>query len=400
MAHELDRRALALLAVGHMLNDVNQGAVPALLPFLVADRGFSYAAASGIVLAVTLISGITQPLLGLYSDRRPLTWLIPLGMLLGGLGIALTGIVTEYWVMIVCMLVSGAGVAAFHPESYRFANYVSRDQRATGMSIFTVGGNLGFALGPILLTGAVVVFGLPGTLVLAVPAAIYAGVLALNLKAIARFRPTRREIAVHAQTHPTRWWAFARLVAVIVLRTMVQYGLLAFVPLFLNRVRLVPIAEANAALVLISVSGALGSLLAGYLADRLGHRRILILLLFVITPVLLLFLSLSGLSSLVMLALAGMATAASFSVAVVLGQTYSESNLGVGSGITTGLAIGLGGLSTPLLGRMADLVGLGPVLFLLAFIPLLAALIALTLPLPREIPREPEIALDSIDIAP
>lgn len=400
MARALDRSTLALLAVGHMLNDVNQGAVPALLPFLVTEQGFSYVAASGILLAVTLISGITQPLLGLYSDRHAITWLIPLGMLLGGLGIALAGIVSNYWLMIGCMLISGVGVAAFHPESYRFANYVSGAERATGISIFTVGGNLGFALGPLLLTGAVLAFGLPGTLVMLIPAAAYALLLLSKLNQISRYRPTSEQLDIKARANPTHWRAFLTVVAVIVLRTVVQYGLLAFVPLFLNQVRFVPIAEANTALVLISLSGAVGTLIAGRLADQIGYKRVLMLLLLAITPLLALFLALTGIASLVLLALAGMATAASFSVAVVLGQAYAESNLGVASGITTGLAIGLGGLSSPLLGRIADTFGLELVLMLLAVIPLIGAALAVSLPALRQVPLHPEINADSVDIAP
>jgi FSR family fosmidomycin resistance protein-like MFS transporter len=396
----LDRQALSLLAIGHLLNDVNQGAVPALLPFLVSEQKFSFVAASGIVLAVTIISGVIQPILGYYSDRRSLAWLIPIGMLLGGVGIAFAGTVSNYWSIIACMLISGAGVAAFHPESYRFANYVSGDERATGMSLFTVGGNLGFALGPILLTGAVLIFGMPGTLVLAAPAGVYALILLMSLKHITRYRPTRAELHNNARANPTHWVAFFTIVGVIVLRTIVQYGLLAFVPLYLNHIRLVPIAQANAALVLISVAGAVGTLIAGRLADRLGYKRILVVLLLAITPLLLLFGNLSGLPALAALALAGMATAASFSVAVVLGQAYAESNLGVASGLTTGLAIGLGGLSSPLLGRIADTYGLATVLLLLTFIPLAAGAVALTLPGKPHVALKREINIDSVDLAP
>lgn len=400
MGHTLDRRALSLLAIGHMLNDVNQGAVPALLPFLVTDQGLTYAAASGVVLAVTLVSGVTQPLLGLYSDRHPITWLIPVGMLLGGLGIALSGVVTDYWGIIACMLVSGAGVAAFHPESYRFANYVSGASRAAGMSVFTVGGSLGFALGPILLTGAVLLFGLPGTLVLLFPAAIFAVILFINLNQIAKYRPTSEQLQDTSQVNPTNWRAFSGVVAVIVLRTIVQYGMLTFIPLYLHQVRLVPIGEANSALVLIALAGAVGTLVAGKLADHLGYKRMLVVVLLLISPALFLFLQTTGVASLVMLAAAGMATSASFTIAVVLGQNFSESNLGVATGITTGFAIGLGGLSSPLLGRMADTVGLLPVLTLLAFIPLAATLIALALPAVNHVQALPQVNTDSVDIAP
>jgi len=144
----MDRRGLVFLAVSHMFNDVSQGAVPALLPFLVTERGLSYVAASGLVLAATVLSSLIQPFLGYYSDRHPIPWLMPFGVLVGGLGLALAGIAPTYWLLVACVLLSGLGVAAYHPEGSRFANYVS-GQRAAGMSYFTVGGTIGFSLGRI-----------------------------------------------------------------------------------------------------------------------------------------------------------------------------------------------------------------------------------------------------------
>ncbi len=186
--NDTDRRALAVLAVSHMFNDVSQGAIPALLPFLVVQRGLSYVAASGVVLAATVISSFIQPALGYYSDRHPLPWLMPLGVLTGGCGIALTGVAPSYWLIIASVLLSGMGVAAFHPEGSRFANYVS-GQRASGMSFFTVGGTVGFALGPVMLTPLVLTFGLPGTLMMVLPALVVAIALVLELPRLVALRP-------------------------------------------------------------------------------------------------------------------------------------------------------------------------------------------------------------------
>src|SRR5918997_1793908 len=173
----VDKRAMAVLSAGHLFTDVNQGAVAALIPFLVAERGLSLAAAGTLVLAATLSSSIVQPLFGFFSDRTPLPALMPLGVVLGGLGIALAGVAPSYPLIFLCIVLSGLGVAAFHPESARFANYVSGSRRARGMSFFSIGGNAGFALGPVVATPLVLAFGLPGTLFLAVPAAIMAAAL-------------------------------------------------------------------------------------------------------------------------------------------------------------------------------------------------------------------------------
>lgn len=376
----LDKRGIGILALGHLLNDVNQGAVSALLPFLVAQRGLSYTSAAGVVLAATLISAILQPLLGVMSDRRPLPWLIPLGMFLGGLGIGLAGLLPDYAFIITAVIISGAGVAAFHPESYRFANYVSRQQRGRGMSIFNVGGNLGFAVGPALITTAVLGLGLDGTWVMAVPATLYALLLWRELPRFNQFRPATRGGKAADADAVTDWSAFVRLTIVIVLRTALYYGLLAFVPAYLISVRGLTIVEANSHLTMISMAGAVGTLLAGTLSDRLGRKRILLMALGALPLLLLGFLNTSGWVASIALMLAGMATAAAFTVGVVMGQEYAAANLGVASGVTTGAAIGLGGLASPLLGRIADVSGLTTVLLILTALPLLAFAIAITLP--------------------
>jgi FSR family fosmidomycin resistance protein-like MFS transporter len=165
----VDRRAMATLSAGHMLTDIAQGAIPALLPFLIVERGLSYAAASALILAATISSSVIQPLFGHISDRRSLPWLMPLGPALGGIGVALIGIAPSYPWTFAAVLVSGIGVASFHPEASRFANYVSGARRASGMSLFSVGGNVGFALGPVVVTPLVLIFGLSGTLFLILP---------------------------------------------------------------------------------------------------------------------------------------------------------------------------------------------------------------------------------------
>jgi len=168
---------MSVLSAGHLFTDLNQGAVAALLPFLVAERGLSLAAAGALILASTVSSSVVQPLFGIFSDNRPMAALMPIGVLLAGGGLSLAGVAPSYPLIFACVVVSGIGVAAFHPEAARFANYVSGTRRARGMSFFSVGGNAGVALGPALTTPFVLIFGLPGTLFLALPAAVMAAVL-------------------------------------------------------------------------------------------------------------------------------------------------------------------------------------------------------------------------------
>jgi FSR family fosmidomycin resistance protein-like MFS transporter len=209
---ELDRGLLARLSCGHAAADLCQGSVPALLPFFVLQRGWSYAAAGILVLAMTVGSSIIQPLFGAVADRLEMRWLMPGGVLLAGAGIALSGVVHSYGLTVLVVAISGIGVAAFHPEGARFANHASGARRGTGMSFFSVGGNVGFALGPILATPLVLLFGLSGTLALVVLPALAAVML---LRAMPRMQAMAASSGERRTTSATAakddWNAFGRL---------------------------------------------------------------------------------------------------------------------------------------------------------------------------------------------
>src|SRR5256885_6949408 len=126
---------LGTLIASHVVDDIYQGAVPALLPFLVAERQYSYAAATGLMFAATFLSSLTQPLFGIWVDRRQITWLIPGGLFVAGLGVALSGVAGSYPVTWLVLALSGLGVAAFHPGASR-AGRLTVGKSATGMSLF------------------------------------------------------------------------------------------------------------------------------------------------------------------------------------------------------------------------------------------------------------------------
>jgi len=132
------RRLLGTLLLGHLMTDLNQGMLPALLPFFIAERGLSYAAAGGLILAANVASSVVQPLFGALADLRPSPWLIPAGVAAAGVGTALAGAAPTYPLIAAAVCFSGLGIAAFHPEGSRAAHYVSGDRRATGMSVFAI----------------------------------------------------------------------------------------------------------------------------------------------------------------------------------------------------------------------------------------------------------------------
>jgi FSR family fosmidomycin resistance protein-like MFS transporter len=363
-----------------MLTDVAQGSVPALLPFLIAERHLNYAAAAALVLAATISSSIIQPLFGHVSDRRSLPWLMPLGPALGGLGIALVGLAPDYALTFAAIVVSGIGVAAFHPEGSRFANYVSGARRASGMSLFSVGGNIGFALGPVLVTPLVLAFGLHGTVFLLVPTWLMAGVLVAELPRLRRFRTDLVSGRVQQRDEPEAWGPFAILAGVIALRSFVYFGLVTFIPLYYVNVLHAGKAAGNLALAAMLTGGAAGTLIGGPLADRFGRRTVLIASMLLLPPLVVAFLLSGPALAVVFAALAGAATIATFAVTIVMGQEFLPGRLGVAAGVTIGLSIGLGGVGAPLLGVFADAHGLTATFELIALLPLFALVLALALP--------------------
>jgi FSR family fosmidomycin resistance protein-like MFS transporter len=379
---ELDRRGLGLLAAGHMSADLCQAAVPALLPFFVDQRGYSYSAAGALVFAVTVGSSLIQPLFGHAADRLRLPWLMPLGIALAGAGVGLAGLAPSYPLTFAAIVVAGIGVAAFHPEAARYTNYASGARQAVGMSVFSLGGNAGFALGPVLITVCVLAFGLTGTLLVALVPGAAAALLVLRRAHLARLHAggVAAAEARSSDAPQDRWAPFARLTGVISLRSCVHFGLLTFVPVYFVTVLGSSEPAGNAALTAMLAAGAAGTLIGGRAADRAGARTILVWCTAAAAPLLTLFLLSGSPAAFVLIALVGFVIVGTFAVTVVLGHEYLPSRLGTASGITLGAAIGVGGAVAPLLGAVADAYGIETAMWTIAALPLPALLLAYTLP--------------------
>ena len=365
--------------------------MPALIPFLISERGYSYSAVGALLLFVTVGSSIIQPAFGALSDRLALAWLMPVGVALAALGVGFAGVAPSFAWTALSVGIGGLGVAAFHPEGARYANYASGARRGTGMSLFSVGGNAGFALGPILITPAVLAFGLSGTLLVAALPLLIAIVLAFELPHLKRrtaeaaaASAARVKSSDRSEDEPR---AFGMLTAVISVRSAIYFGLQSFAPIWFIHEYGIGEATANAFLAAMLVCGALGTLVGGQLVDRIGRRSVLIGSIVAQIPLLLGFvLAPSEAVAGVLLAAIGFVTVMSFSVSVVMGQEYLPSRLGIASGITLGLAIGMGGIAAALLGVLADTAGLETVMWTIVALPWLGLALARTLPLtPAEV---------------
>jgi FSR family fosmidomycin resistance protein-like MFS transporter len=379
---EIDRKGMALLSGGHCATDFASGAVPALLPFLTEKFDLSYTLTAVVMLVVLVSSSVMQPLFGLWSDRRGALWLLPGGVAIAAVGIGLAAWAPSYWLVVAFVFVAGIGVAAYHPEGAKLAVYVSGRKRASGMSLFNIGGNTGYALGPIVVTAFVVSLGIGwGGIVASVPVLVVAGVLLLNLPYLAGRQPSGAVRAEAAEaTDDVR--AMLVLTAVIGFRSVAWFGLLTFVPLWVVSLGHSK-AQGNHLLSLMLLAGAVGTLVLGPIADRFGLRRTLLATQALLTPAILLFVFVGGVVGALSLVVVGMCVVGTFGVTMVLSQLYLPRHVGMASGLAVGLSMGLGGIAALGLGAVADSVDLQAALVASGLAPLLGVVLCLLLPAPR-----------------
>jgi FSR family fosmidomycin resistance protein-like MFS transporter len=393
----MNRRALALLSVGHFLIDLCQGIVPALAPFLVEGRGFSKAEAAGLVFAISATSSVVQPIFGQLADSLAMGWLLPASILLSGTALALGAQSASYPAVLLAFGLGGLGVAAFHPEAARKANIASGLRRTTGMSFFSIGGGIGFALAPTVTLVLVQARGMSGLLMLLYPTILIAGLFAGRLGLAT---PPAHHKAGDKPWPEERddWRGFGILCLAMLLRSIVFYGLNTFLALYFMGRWGQTAAEASRASVVFLGTSLVGTLLGGWLADRIGRREAMRIGFTGATVFLGLFLSTPDRAW----AIAILVPLAVFlfmptSGLVVLGQEYLPNRVGLASGMTLGLAVSIGGMSTPLLGRLADRQGMGAVVTVLLVLLALAAAQTYVLPaVGRHKPSPPRLDLDEL----
>lgn len=372
------------LNMGHLFTDLNQGALPLMLPLLQKNLGLSYTATGAIVLASQISSSIVQPLFGYYSDRRSMLWIMPLGIFVTGVGVGLAGIAPNYLFLLLAVLVSGLGAASFHPEASKVAFLVGGPRRASAMSIFYVGGNLGFGLGPLLATLLMGWFGLPGMLWVIVPSALMA--LGLRTSFARIVRVTGEGLKHHSRVAGQEIWRtlFSRpvmlLVLVVSIRSWVQMGVVNFIPLWYVNYLGGSQPFISSVVTAFLIGGAAGTIVGGPASDSLGRKPVIALSLALMMPLLYLLIHATGAWMMVVSSIAGFVLVSTYSVTVVFGQELMPKLLGIASGLMMGFAIGTGGIGATILGRVADVWGMPAALWCIVLLPILGFILSLFLP--------------------
>jgi len=378
--------AVLLLTSSHFLIDLCQGMVPALIPFLETQNSLSYFQSAGLVFAVSALSSLIQPLFGQLADTNPWAWLLPVSVIGTAVAVA-TGAVASFYPLVFCMFViAGLGIAAFHPQAARFVHLVGQHGATTSMSLFSVGGALGFATAPLFVKHFMKGMGFSGIWFVLPPALFVAWCLFVMFCRGNSPHLSHRARAKQVSNRTDNWLAFGQLSVTTLCRSIVFFGLNTFLALYWMRRWAATPEQGVDMLFIYLASGIIGTLLGGWTADRIG-RLLTLRMSFGISALLLpaLFWMNSETGAKIVLVMLGLSTFLCASVIIVLGQEYLPNRVGFASGITIGLAVSAGGMMAPVLGVLGDWYGLGLVMTVLEVILVVGTVQAMILPEPSRV---------------
>jgi FSR family fosmidomycin resistance protein-like MFS transporter len=370
------------LAAAHLVTDIYMPVLPAILPFLIAENGYSYLAAGLLVTAYNLTSSFTQPVIGWLSDTRGLTISVSTSLLISAVFVALMGIAKDYWMLMAFAILAALGHACFHPSALSLVSRLCTSaNRGKITSYFVVGGNLGYAIGPVLAGALVWWLDLPGLLFLIFPAV--AMFFALKILLPGGIAAAREAHAAGKETIPDApsKWPFAILMVASICRAWAIFAALTFLPMYLVS-QGYELVTANMVMTLMLLCGVAGQIMGGRISDRYGRKEFMVITLAIAIPFFWLFMATSGLAAIIALLCFGFCLWATFSVAVAMGHELLPQNVGLASGMMLGLAIGFGGLGVAVNGLIADHYSLAAALSTIPVPIALAVLMMVFLPYP------------------
>ena len=382
------------LALGHLVTDMQAGALPIVLPQLKELFSLSYSQLAAIVLLQNIMSSVIQPAFGYLTDKRSLPRLLPVCAALAGAGFAFVGFVPSYALLLCTVVFISLASATYHPQASKTVNFLSDDSnRAKNMGLFSIGGNAGMAFGSMLMTfllglagglNNTVYFVLPGLLVFGLMTKYMPDYQRVNIEHEMR---QSKQAAVQGEMHFSKTGLFL-ILFYIFMRSSVHSGISTYLPLFFMKFRGFAPVTASSLVTCFLLGGVAGTYVGSILSDKLGARKILlgsitlsIPAIFAVTVVTEPFLAMAA------AVLSGFFIIGSFATTIVLAQCMMPNNVGMASGLTIGFSVGLSGFGVTILGVLADRYGLPFIMQLLVWLPIVAALVALRIPIPKSLQK-------------
>lgn len=378
-----------MFAIGacHLLNDTLQAVIPAMFPVLEKERGLSFTQLGFIFFALNMVASVLQPVVGYFSDKKPMPYALPIGMTFSLIGMAGLAIAPSYWLILVSVILLGFGSAVFHPEGSRVSFLAAGTKRGLSQSIYQVGGNSGQALAPLISAFVLVPLGQKG-------AAVFIVVAALGIIILSRIsawykkqldlekKNNRKKVLLSSIGELTKKQigiALTLLLIIIFARSFYVTNVTSFYVFYLMDDYGLKIEQGQLYIFLFMALGAAGTFFGGPLADRIGRKNVIVLSLIVPLPlcVMLPYMPLWAVG--VLLTLIGFFIMLSFSVTVIYAQELVPSKIGTMAGLTVGLAFGMGAIGAVVIGALMDSIGIFPTMVIASFLPFIG-LAGLALP--------------------
>lgn len=376
----------------HLLNDSLQAVIPAMFPILEADLGLTFTQLGLIAFALNIVASVLQPVVGFISDKKPMPFALPLGMTSSFLGMAGLAFAPEYWMILVSVMFLGLGSAVFHPEGSRVSYMAAGHRRGLSQSIYQVGGNSGQALAPLISAFILVPLGQRGAALFLFVAAL--GIFILSRISIwyqaqlVRERANKGKKAFLSSlpelTRKQVGVALALLLIIIFARSFYVTNMTSFYIFHLMDAYGLSIQKGQLYIFLFLAVGAAGTFFGGPLADKIGRKNVIVLSLLVPIPLAVILPYVPLFAVIILLVLIGFFIMLSFSVTVVYAQELVPSKIGTMSGLTVGLAFGMGAIGGVVIGILMDRIGVFETMVVVSFLPLIG-LVGLGLPKDRKI---------------
>ncbi len=381
-APKAEYRVLGAISASHMVNDMMQSLILAMYPILKGDFHLSFVQIGFITLTYQLTASLLQPLIGLYTDRRPLPYSLPCGMVSTLIGLLLLAFAPSYAVLLLAAAFVGMGSAVFHPESSRIARLASGGKHGLAQSVFQVGGNTGSAIGPLLAAAVIVPFGQRSVAWFALIAMV-AIVLLLGVSrwyAAHQVAAKTRSVPVApVSPHPPRVVRFAIGVLLVLIFSKYFYiaGLSTFYTFYLIEKFGMSVQSAQVHLFIFLFASAIGTLAGGPIGDRIGRKPVIWASILGVAPFALLLPHADLFWTTALTIVIGLVLSSAFSAILVYAQELMPGKIGAVSGLFFGFAFGMGGLGAAALGLLADRTSIDFVYKAIAYLPLLGVVAAL-----------------------
>ncbi len=368
---------LAAVSFCHFLNDLIQSLLPAIYPLLKERYALDFGQIGLLTLTYQITASLLQPLVGYYTDRRPMPYSLPIGMSFTLAGLLLLALATSFSLLLLAAALVGTGSSVFHPESSRIARLASGGRHGFAQSFFQVGGNAGSATGPLLAAFIVLPYGQHSIAWFSL-AALLAIVLLTRVGGWYRRHAAARSQGIVAQVQnlpaPKVALAIAVLLALIFSKYFYLASLYSYYTFYLIDRFHVSVQSAQLHLFLFLGAVALGTLVGGPVGDRIGRKYVIWVSILGVLPFTLLLPYADLFWTSVLTVVIGLILSSAFSAILVYAQELLPGRVGMIAGLFFGFAFGMGGIGAAVLGHLADTTSIEYVYKVCSFLPVIGLL--------------------------